>query len=234
MLWYKGWLETRWKLLFLLAFYTASLIIGANTPPPASPGTHVPPQVMGLTGFSSIALVLACVMLAGAGIATQPSFVVTRGLHGSTLFTLSLPVTRLRLLTLRASLGWLEMVGVIGCLCGMWLTFPVMRAVVTPLEMFRFAVTLIACGSVIYFVSVLFGTFLEEVFRIWGSMLAAGALWLLFNKTPVPASLNIFRAMAEGSPLIARSMPWAAMAFSAGLGAILFLVALKVARTREY
>lgn len=184
MLWYKGWLETRWKLLFLLAFYTATFIIGANSPPPAAPpGSHVPALVIGLTGFSTIAVLLASVMLAGAGIATQPSFVVTKGLHGSTIFTLSLPVSRLRLLATRASLGWAEMAGVIGCLCGMWLIFPVTRAVATPLEIFQFVVTLIASGSLIYFISVLLGTFLDEVFRIRGSMIAAGAMWLLFNKT---------------------------------------------------
>jgi len=78
MLWYKGWLETRWKFLFILGFYTAAFIVGANSPPAASPGSHVPPQVMALAGSSTIAVMFACVMLAGAGIATQPSFVVTK------------------------------------------------------------------------------------------------------------------------------------------------------------
>jgi len=69
---------------------------------------------------------------------------------------------------------------------------------------------------------------------MWGSMLAVGALLLLFNETPVPASLNISRAMAEGSPLIAHSMPWGPMAFRSGWGRSCFFVALKVAETREY
>jgi hypothetical protein len=233
MLWYKGWLETRWKLLFLLVFYTAVFIIGANTPPAAPAGSNAS-ALMGLARLSTMIVMFACVMMAGAGIATQPSFVVTKGLHGSTLFTLSLPVSRFRLLATRVSLGWLEMAGVTASVCGLWLTLPLMRAVVTPLEMFRYAITLVACGSVFYSVSVLLGTFFDEAWRIWGSMLAIGALLLLFDKTPVPAALNIFRAMAEGSPLIAHSMPWTPMALSVGLGAVLFFVALKVARTREY
>jgi hypothetical protein len=93
---------------------------------------------------------------------------------------------------------------------------------------------LLACGSVIYFASVLFGTFLEEAWRMWISMFAVSVLWLLCNKTPVPASLNIFGAMVEGSPLIGHGMPWAPMAFSVGLGTTLFFVAWKVAQTREY
>jgi ABC-2 type transport system permease protein len=152
MLWYKGWLETRWKLLFLLAFYTAVFVIGANSPPPAaSPGSKAPAQVMALAGSSTALMMVACVMLAGTGIATQPSFVVTKGLHGSTLFTLSLPVSRFRLLALRASLGWLEVAGVVGSICGLWFTLPLMRAVVAPLAMFQFSIALLACGSVIYF-----------------------------------------------------------------------------------
>jgi len=232
MLWYKGWLETRWKLLFVLAFYTAVFIIGANTPPPAAESKVA--ALMGLARLSTMIVMFACVMMAGTGITTQPSFVVTKGLHGSTLFTLSLPVSRFRLLTARTSLGWLEMAGVVGSVCGLWFTLPLMKAVVAPLDMFRYAITLVACGSVFYCASVLLGAFLEEVWRIWGSMMVVGALWLLCSKTPVPASLNIFRAMAEGSPLLAHSMPWVAMGFSLGLGAILLFAALKVAEMREY
>jgi hypothetical protein len=41
---------------------------------------------------------------------------VERDLHGSTLFTLSLPASRLRLMSVRAAIGWLEGAGVIGVL----------------------------------------------------------------------------------------------------------------------
>jgi len=41
-------------------------------------------------------------------------------------------------------------------------------------------------------------------------------------------------AMSDGSPLIAHTIPWTAMGVSLGLAAILFVAALKVARTREY
>jgi hypothetical protein len=235
MLWYKGWLETRWKFLFILVFYAVFIILGANSPaPPAPAGSKVAPQVTGLAVSSTIAMIYACVMLAGAGIATQPSFRVTKGLHGSALFTLSLPVSRFRLLAIRASLGWLEMASLIGCVCGIWLFVPLMRALVTPFDLLRFMATLLGCGSAIYFASVLLGTLVEETWRVFGTMIAVGALWLILNKTPAPAAVNIFRAMVDDSPLIAHTMPWAQMALSIGLSAILFLAALKAARTREY
>jgi len=64
-------------------------------------------------------------------VATQPSFVASKGIHGSTLFTLSLPVTRLRLLSVRAAIGWLEGSGVIAVLCcALWFRSPALRAMV--------------------------------------------------------------------------------------------------------
>jgi len=180
-------------------------------------------------------VLMVCSMLGGAGIVTQPSLQASKGLHGSTLFTLTLPVSRLRLLAVRAGIGWLEGAGVIGALCcGMWLVSPAFRAMATPVEMLEYAVTLIACASSLYCLSVLLATFLDDQWRAWGTMIASAALWWLSTHTPLPASANIFRAMQEGSPLLAHTIPWTAMAFSLGLAAILFFAALKVVQTREY
>jgi hypothetical protein len=186
--------------------------------------------------FSNPTLVLmACALLGGAGIVTQPSLQATKGLHGSTLFTLSMPVSRLRLLTVRAGIGWLEVVGVISALCcGMWLVSPAFRSVTTPVAMLGYAGTLIACSSALYCFSVLLATFLDDQWRAWGTMLFAVALWWLSTHTPLPASANIFRAMREGSPLLAHTMPWTAMVFSLVLAVILFFGALKIVQTREY
>jgi hypothetical protein len=182
-----------------------------------------------------ILVLMVCAMLGGAGIVTQPAVQATKGLHGSTLFTLSLPVSRLRLLAVRASIGWFEAAGVIGAFCcGMWLVSPAFRATATPVEMLEYAGTLIASVSALYCLSVLLATFLDDQWRAWGTMIASAALWWLSTHTPLPASANIFRAMREASPLLAHTMPWTAMAFSLGLAAILFFAALKVVQTREY
>jgi hypothetical protein len=144
-------------------------------------------------------------------------------------------VSRLRLLAVRASIGWLESVGVIGALCcGLWLVSPAFKATATPVEMLEYAGTLVACASALYCLSVLLATFLDDQWRAWGSMIGSAALWWLSTHTPLPASVNIFRAMREGSPLLAHTMPWTAMAFSLGVAAILCFAALKVVQTREY
>jgi len=235
MLWYKGWLETRIKLLLSLCFTALVLIFvrtaGAKTPPPGAKSA-----VFGFVVFSIPSLVvMVCTWLAGAGIATQPSIQATKGLHGSTLFTLSLPVSRLRLLAVRASLGWLGMAGLIGAeCCGMWILLPGLKETATAIEMFEFWGAVLACASALYFISVLLATFLDDQWRMWGTLLGSVALWWIPSHTPLPASADIFRGMGEGSPLLAHAMPWTAMGVSLGLSAILFFAALKVVQTREY
>src|ERR1700722_17379841 len=103
MLWYKGWLETRWRFAFSLGIMFFFVVFfywsGTNGPPPTRMD-----EVLG----GAIACVMWVVtLLAGAGINTQPSLQATKGLHGSVYFTLSLPVRRFRLLLVRSILGWL-------------------------------------------------------------------------------------------------------------------------------
>jgi hypothetical protein len=65
-------------------------------------------------------------------------------------------------------------------------------------------------------------------------MFGVVVLRFLLDRLPVPAPVNIFKAMGEDSSLFTHSFPWARMAFSVGAAAILFLVGLRVAQTREY
>jgi len=59
----------------------------------------------------SFFLIFTPVYLAGTGIKTQSGFQAMQGIHGSMYYTLSLPVSRFRLLGVRAAFGfwkWLE------------------------------------------------------------------------------------------------------------------------------
>jgi hypothetical protein len=240
MLWYKGWLETRVRLLFVFAFYAVFFAFFAVVKlPPSSPfaAMSAPDRVRTIVrlGIAIYAVAMACLQLAGAGIVTQSSFQQSKGLQGSTLFTLCLPVSRLRLLAVRAAVGWLEAAGFISALCGAaWIAFSPLRANFKPEEMAAYAATLIVCSLAIYAIPMLLATFLDDAGRMFASVPVFVALWFLFNHTPLPASVNIFRAMGEGSPLISHGMPWMAMAFSLGLAAILFFAALKIVQRQEY
>jgi hypothetical protein len=229
MLWHKGWLETRYRLLFVLGFLAFFLFLRHNL------GT-TPQGIFAFAQFTTpLLVVMIYAMLAGAGVATQPSFVAVKGIHGSTLFTLSLPVSRLRLISVRAAIGWLEGVGVIGVLCcGLWFLSPALRAMVGPGVMLQYWAALIGCGSAIYSLSVLMGAFLDDQWRIWGTMLTSAGLWWLSTHIPLPVSLDIYRGLGKGSPLMAHTMPWNAIGFSLLLAAVLFFAALRVVRAREY
>jgi hypothetical protein len=235
MLWLKGWLETRIRLCVSLGFLALLLVFGRSVPTtPVAPGARLP--IFGVILFSNpTSIIMACAFLAGAGIATQPSFQATKGLHGSILFTLSLPVSRLRLLAVRTFIGWLEAMCAIGIFCSaQWLATPALRAVVTATEMFEYAGTIMVCASALYFLSVLLATFLEDQWRVWGTMLGSAGLWGLSSRGFLPASADLFRAMGTDSPLIAHTIPWTALGFSLGLCMVLFLAALSIVQTREY
>jgi hypothetical protein len=223
VLWHKGWLETRFR--WLLGMGIVALFFVTNS----RAGQSV------LVGNAAIMAAMLSIMLAGAGINTQPPLQAKKGLHGSTLFTVSLPVSRLRLLAVRAGLGWLELVGGIAILCsGMWVLSPALRASSAQWEMPMQAATLIACASGLYSITVLLATFLDDFWRIYGSVIAFGALWWIQSHTSWPASASVFWALTQGSPLVAHAIPWTAIAFSLGLAATLLCAALKIARTREY
>jgi hypothetical protein len=100
--------------------------------------------------------------------------------------------------------------------------------------MAEYAAVLIVCGSAFYCITVLLSTFLDDLWRVWGSFLCYGAIWWLAFRIPAPASVNVFLAMGDGSPVLAHTMPWTAMAFALGLAAVLFFAAFKVVQHREY
>jgi hypothetical protein len=233
MLWYKGWFETRWRFAFSLCLVALSLVFLYWTGTKAQPPGANP--VMGVVGLAVMSVVWMAAMLAGAGINTQPGFQAAKGLHGSTYFTLSLPVSRFRLLAVRSGLGWLQLTSVIAVLCcGLWIVSKPLRASATPLEMLEFAVVLVAFGSAFYSISVLLRTFLDDMWRVWGTVIALAVLWLLGNLSSLPRSANIFRAVGEGSPLLAHVMPWAAVAVAVGMTLVFFWMASRVVRLREY
>src|SRR5215831_10591085 len=107
MLWKKGWYETRIRLLFVLAVVVVIAVL-TMSPPPAGAGSGP------LVGATTIPAMLAALLLAGAGVKTQLGGLQrSKGLHGSMYYTLSLPVKRTRLFSVRVSLGLAETAGIL-------------------------------------------------------------------------------------------------------------------------
>jgi hypothetical protein len=173
--------------------------------------------------------------LAGSGIKTESDLQPKKGLHGSLYFTLSLPVSRFRLLATRAGLGMLEAAGVLAIApCYIWTFFSVLRMHLTGSDLFAYWVTLSICASPFYSLGVLLSTFLDDIWQYLTSMIGVVFLWWLLSRPFLPASVNIFRAMGQSSPLSTHTFPWASMGVSLGVAAILFLAAWKVVQARDY
>jgi hypothetical protein len=100
--------------------------------------------------------------------------------------------------------------------------------------MIEYAGMLIAYGSAFYFTSVFLGTFLDDLWRVWGSVIAWAGFSALFYFSPLPLSVNLFQAVQGNSPLVVHTMPWAAFAVAAGMTLVLFWAASRVVRVREY
>ncbi len=229
MLWVKAWLETKWRFLYALSLPLAMLVLFVlNGIGSIKPG----PTMMIAISFS---LIFAAIYLAGTGVKTQSPFQMTKGLQGSTYYTLSLPVSRLRLLVVRAGCGLLETTCINTIVIALaWTLFPLVRANSTAVDLLKTILAAAICTACIHFVSIFLATFLEETWHIFGSMFVVVVAWWSLSRLSLRPSLNVFRFLGGASPLITHALPWPAMGVSLISSAILFLFALKVVQSREY
>lgn len=228
MLWYKAWLETRWRMLMPLALMLFVLFTG-HSKGQLVPG---PKSVLAVLPFWWLLLPL---VTAGSGIDTETPFRVLKGVHGSTTFILSLPVSRFRLFVARMLFVTITTVCFTVAACGLaWLAFPELRALATVQDGAGYIVCALSCGFAILGLSTLFATFLDQQMRILACMAVLLLPRLLENLVNAPNSIDIFRAAGDLSPLITHVMPWAYVSLLFGLGTSFLLAALKVIQTREY
>ena len=235
MLWYKYWLETRFLALFMIAYAIFPVALSLLNPRAANAPQGSLAAIENAVAFFGVYYSMIPVLLAGSGIRAQASPGATKGLYGSTYFTLSLPVSRLRLIASRAGIGMLETAGIfIIAPCAVWIVFPPLRAHITASDLMMFWVALFICGIALHFLGVLLSTVLEDPWRGFASMFGVVLLQWLLSTLPLPPAVNIFRAMGAASPLFTHTLPWATMGISLVASAVLFLVAARVVQMREY
>ncbi len=229
MLWMTAWLETRWRLAQIIALVVLALVMGET-----GGGLGSVEHARNLMGVLTFLSIFAAVNLAGAGINTQSSFRRTRGLHGSMYFTLSMPVSRFRLLAVRSGFGLLETTGInIIMIVSAWSLFSLVRGSSTFFDLLRLILAAIVCTACFYFVSVSMATVLDEIWQLYGSMFVIGTAWWVSSRF-APPSVNVFHFMGDASPLLTHRLPWPPMGVSLLTSVVLFLAALKIVETREY
>ena len=227
MLWKKGWYETRIRLLFVLAIVVVITVLSIS---PAPAGAGIGP----LVGATTLPAMGAALLLAGAGVKTQLGGLQrSKGLHGSMYYTLSLPVKRTRLFSVRVSLGLAETAAVLvltwSALC---LVHPAILS--APSVMFKQGVVTFFCVTVVYSLGVFFAAFLDDVYQHWATIFTVAGTIVILSRVPLPASMDAFLVLSLASPLNTHMMPWIAMAVLLGLSGTLLLIALKIVRSLEY
>ncbi|MDQ2840248.1 MAG: hypothetical protein M3Y72_04250 [Acidobacteriota bacterium] len=230
MLWMKAWLETRWRLSFMLGLAVLEIAMGEQ-----GGGLGTAEHASNLMHLQLMLSIMTAFYLAGSGIKTQSPFRAKRGLHGSTHFTLSMPVSRLRLVAVRASFGFLETAGVVVFMIILaWTLFPLISGSSTFVDLMRLVLAAVVCISCFYCLSVMISTVLDEMWQMYGSLFVAGLAWWATERLGFPSSANVFRFMTEASPLVTHALPWPAMAVSLTLSAVLFVTTLKIVQSHEY
>ena len=252
MLWYKAFLDTRGRFLIGLALLPCAAIFTVLTYPrvvallPAVTGIDAPgpigqqigeaielardyrgyvwSQWFRQTPTSSGALFAA--LLGTGGLAASAT--------GGTLFMLSLPASRMRLMAVRAGSGLVQ-----------WLVLALVSSLAIPLsspavgESYRIATALVhgmclfAGGAVIYSFALLLSTLFGDLWRPWLIALAI-AMPIAFAEQIVPGSspVGLFGVMTGEHFFRTGELPWTGLAFAIAVsGALLYAAALNFARS---
>jgi hypothetical protein len=154
-------------------------------------------------------------------------------------YTLSLPVKRTRLFSVRVSLGLAE-TAVILVLTWSALVLvhphPDIRHSPTPypFDVFKQGVVTFFCATTVYSLGVFYATFLDEVYQHWATIFTVVGTFVILGRVTLPAWMQNFLVLSLASPLNTHTMPWTAMAALLGLSGMLLMIALKIVRSLEY
>jgi hypothetical protein len=242
MLWFRAWLETRQRVAFTVIW--SAFFIGVLAMAAASRGEA--PDRGGATGREALVTVLSLLAfpgifvplwLAGSGVRTQPGLGrnASKGVHGSTHFTLSLPVTRARLLMVRGALGLVAAAGLLLVMgVATWQVIPALSANATPIEGLQHLMVVFVCGTAFYGLAVLTATLLDDTWHMWTSALVLMVLWAPPVRRLLPPGFDVFRPLVDASPIVTHTVPWATMAVAVAVGGVFVLAALRVVQAQEY
>ena len=257
MLWHKAWLETRWR--FISALVILTLLTGGTVYDYLATQrlltrfneTTLTPGVEA-TGLANTVRDAAKAQSTFQGFIWYQSFrqtmtqmgvffaillgcggLLAESAKGSVLFTLSLPVTRRRLLGVRAGAGLAQ-----------WFTAAMIAPLAIPIlapsigEHYRF-VDALAHGVCVFVVGTVFfslASFLSTLFGdIWRPMLIAIgiACLLAFASFAIP-QLAIFSVMNGESYFRTGTMPWAGLLTSAVVAMALLYSAAETLERRDF
>jgi tellurite resistance protein TehA-like permease len=181
---------------------------------------------------SVLLFIFTAIFLAGSGINTQGAYTFTPGFHGSMLFTLSLPISRRRLLFVRAGLGALQTcILVVIMACYILHLRPETTSVS---QAFVYLTRTIACTMAIYALSVLLTCVLDETWHVTGAFILWTALFLMQSKFGWVARVSPLRGMSLNCYPITAPIPWAPIVASLVFACVCLCASVLVLQRKEY
>lgn len=253
MLWYKAWLETRWRFIvgMLLLMFFGTVVVLAH-PLTANMQVEIPnlPGSLGETLREAFALMssyegyvwsqwfgknllqfwtLFAVLLGVGGLATEAS-------RGSALWTLSLPMTRRRLLGVRAGLGAVELLAlaVVPSLL-VWALSPIVGQRYPLADVFAYSLMTFTGGMFFYGLAVLLSTiFGDQLKPVLAGMAVSIAMGLLSLFSKRLAAYSVYSVMSGQRYFAEGAAPWAGLAACLALGGAMFYVSLRVLERRDF
>lgn len=225
MLWYKAWHETRWRLVGLIGMFGVLLL-------PQMLGTgHASPWKV-LKAVSPMLDWLAAMFLSGAGVNTQTAYRSTAGFHKSMLYTLSLPVSRQRLFSVRAGLGAIE--------AGLFvLILAVIALAVAPeplsaIQCIAFVARVEICTLAVYGLFSFLATFLDDMWRMGVGAATILAQMILQSRYHGAANFSPMEGMSVFSHPAAAAGPASVVITSAVLCVVFAWLSIRILRRKEY
>lgn len=250
MLWYKAWLDTRWR--FLIGFALLMAVALGNVL--AYPWAHAVLETSigsgPLAGEVSMASQLAHTFSGYVWVQLVRQnlldiwtiFAVLIGAEGllsrrtGAIFTLSLPASRRRLCATRAAADLAELL--LLALCPMLLvtlTAPAVGHHYFLGDALVYAIGLFAGGAVFYCAALLLSTLFADRWRPIGLLLAAGVLMELCRSLLPRTAAFTPAAVMEGTQYFRTgTLPWAAIAAWSCVSAAMLYAAVKSLETRDF
>lgn len=255
MLWYKAWLETRWRFLIglvLLLFSASGIVISYPSVRellPMVPQTDTS-SVLGRAIKEAAELAatyrgyvwshwfrenlpqawtVLAVLLGTGGLLAQ-------GASGGALFTLSLPITRGRLLGVRAATALLELLALALIPS---LVIPVLSPTVDQsyavVDVLVHAMCLFVGGAVFFSFAFLLSTVFTDVWRpLLIALCAAFALALVERTLRDVASFGLIRVMTAEAYFRSGALPWPGLLVSAAASLGMLYAAIKNIERQDF
>lgn len=252
MLWYKSWLETRWRFLIGLAVLMLSACSTVFSYPQVVKLLSLAPKVdvsgeIGRRVAEAVELArdyrgyvwsnwyrqnllqmwaLFAMLLGTGGLLSQSA-------GGGTLFTLSLPATRNRLLGVRAATALAELL-VLACVPSLLLTLlsPAIGQTYGIGDAVVYSLCVFIAGAVFFSLTFLLSTVFGDIWRPWLiALCVAMVLALLGFVAPDLSRYSIFGVMSGEVYFRGGGWPWLGLLTSAAVSvAMLYAATINIAR----